>query len=105
MAEHPRLFLCAEECYCLLALRQGHRKGGRPSATFEHDPERMDRASLAGTYAMLVVWYHRLAAATVGQVHHIRTPFLGLSLTSDYGDRAMSVPDNSMRDTAHQSPP
>jgi hypothetical protein len=29
----------------------------------------------------------------------------GLSLRSDYGDRAMGVADNSIRDTAHQSPP
>src|SRR5215218_714507 len=29
----------------------------------------------------------------------------GLSLLSDYGDRTMSVADNSIRDTAHQSPP
>jgi hypothetical protein len=29
----------------------------------------------------------------------------GLSLLSDYGDRAMGVPYNSIRDTAHQSPP
>jgi hypothetical protein len=29
----------------------------------------------------------------------------GLSLLSDYGDRAMGVADNSIRDTAHQSPP
>ena len=28
-----------------------------------------------------------------------------LSLLSDYGDRAMSVPDYRIRDTAHQSPP
>jgi cytosine/adenosine deaminase-related metal-dependent hydrolase len=29
----------------------------------------------------------------------------GLSLLSDYGDRAMSMPDNRTRDTAQQSPP
>jgi len=29
----------------------------------------------------------------------------GLSLLSDYGDRAMGVADNRIRDTAHQSPP
>jgi hypothetical protein len=29
----------------------------------------------------------------------------GLSLLSDYGDRAMGVSDNPIRDTAHQSPP
>jgi hypothetical protein len=29
----------------------------------------------------------------------------GLSLFSDYGDRAMGVPDHRIRDTAHQSPP
>jgi hypothetical protein len=28
----------------------------------------------------------------------------GLSLLSDYGDRAMSVPDHRIRDTAQQSP-
>ena len=29
----------------------------------------------------------------------------GLSLLSDYGDRAMGVPYNRIRDTAQQSPP
>jgi hypothetical protein len=29
----------------------------------------------------------------------------GLSLLSDYGDRAVGVPDNRIRDTAQQSPP
>jgi hypothetical protein len=29
----------------------------------------------------------------------------GLCLLSDYGDRAMGVADNSIRDTAQQSPP
>src|SRR5829696_7816033 len=53
MAEHPRLVLSAEEGHSLPAVGQRHRKGKRPIATVEDDPETMSSVVWAGMRAVL----------------------------------------------------
>jgi hypothetical protein len=85
-AEHPRFLLAAEEGDRLRTVDRDHREGGSPDGVVEHDPESMDHTSSSARAHAMPVCCHRVAAASVGRVHHIRAPFWRGILSTIYHD-------------------